>query len=135
MKRQSEIIINVSPEKFEFICGNEPFTLETSVCLQFDEHGSYQFVAIGERSELPDTLYVRLFENQPLNPSIERFDLLTAFMEYGLGRCFEQARSPFRTPVVIIKGAESFKTHFSGYHKFFLEAIALAGGAKDIRFE
>lgn len=135
MKPSPEITIHVSPERFEFNCGEEQFSLETSVCLQFDEQGNYQFVAIGEKADIPDSIYIRLFDNQPLNPTIERFDLITGFMEYGLGRCFEKVRNPFRKPAITIKGIENFKTYFSGYHKFFVEAMALAGGAKDIRFE
>jgi hypothetical protein len=135
MKLLPEIIINVRPEQFEFICGDEQFSIDTTVTLQYDENGNYQFVSIGEKADVPDAIHVRLFENQPLDPSIERFDLLTGFMEYGLGRCFEKIRNPFRKPKVTIKGAESFRTHFSGYHKFFLEAMALAGGAKDIKVE
>lgn len=135
MKLSPEIIIDVSPENFQFICEDQQLTLDACVCLTYDENGKYQFVAIGERSDIAESVFVRLFENQPLDPSIERFDLITGFMEYGIGRVLGKSWHPIRKPVVIVRGAESFRTYFSGYHKFFLEAIALAGGARDIRFE
>ncbi len=135
MKLQPEIIINASPENFQFICEDRQVTLDTCVHLKYDENGSYQFVAVGENTDIPDTVFVRLFENQPLDPSIERFDLVTGFMEYGFGKMLENVWRPVVRPIVIFKGAETFRTYFSGYHKFFLEAIGLAAGAKEVRFE
>ena len=135
MKLIPEITINVSPENFKFICEDQQIVLDTCVCLTYDENGKYQFVSIGERSNIADSVFVRLFENQPLDPSIERFDLITGFMEYGIGKMLESFWHPVLKPLVILRGAEGFQMYFSGYHKFFLEAMALAGGARGVRFE
>src|SRR5512138_3699424 len=124
MKLIPEIVINISPESFHFICEDRQFLLDTCVHLEYDENGNYQFISIGEKTIIPDTVFVALFENQPLDPSIERFDLLTGFMEYGIGRIFEKSRRPALKPKIILKGVENFSKHFSGYHKFFLEAMA-----------
>ena len=135
MKLIPEIIINVNPENFHFICENRQLILDTCVHLKYDENGNYEFISIGEKSIISDSVFVSLFENQPLDPSIERFDLITGLMEYGVGKMFEDVRHPVLKPKIIIKGAESFQKYFSGYHKFFLEAMALAGGAREVKFE
>ncbi len=135
MKLIPEIVIQINPETFHFIFEDHQLILDTCVHLKYDEHGHYQFVSIGEKSVIPDTVFVSLFENQPLDPSIERFDLLTGFMEYGIGRMFEKVRRPILKPKIILKEANTFQTYFSGYHKFFLEAMALAGGAREVKFE
>ena len=135
MKLIPEIVIHISPESFHFIFEDHQLILDTCVHLKYDENGSYQFVSIGEKSIIPDTVFVPLFENQPLDPSLERFDLLTGFVEYGIAQMFENVRRPVLKPKIIIKDADTFQTYFSGYHKFFLEAMALAGGARAVKFE
>jgi hypothetical protein len=135
MKLLQEITINVNPENFHFICENRQLILDTCVHLKYDENGNYHYVSIGERSVITDTIFVPLFENQPLDPTLERFALLTGFMEYGIAKMFENVRRPVLKPKIMIKGAESFRSYFSGYHKFFLEAMALAAGAREVTFE
>jgi hypothetical protein len=135
MKLIPEIVINVSPETFHFIFEDHQLILDTCVHLKYDENGYYQFVSVGDKSIIPDSVFVPLFENHPLDPSIERFDLLTRFMEYGIEQMFANIRRPVLKPRIVIKGADHFQEYFSGYHKFFLEAMALAGGAREVKFE
>ena len=135
MKIIPEIVINASPETFHFIFEDRQLILDTCVHLKYDENGNHQFVSIGDKSVIPDSVFIPLFENQPLDPSIERFDLLTGFMEYGIAQMFANVRRPVLKPKIILRGADSFQKHFSDYHKFFLEATALAGGAREVKFE
>ena len=134
MKIGPEIIVEVTLDYFVFSEGKKQLRLDTCMNLAID-NGETIPVSIGENKGVSDATLVYLFKPNPTNPKWEKQGLLQAFMEYGIGKIFEERRFPPLRPLIIFKNDVKLSELLCGYQKGILEYAAMSGGAREVRFE
>jgi hypothetical protein len=133
MKLAQTIVIEVKPEYFVFINEDVKYVFETCVNYTIREEMPIP-VAIGENRDIPDATLVHLFEADT-GHEVDKFGFLRLFLEYGIGKTFEQKRFPALKPVIIYRGAETLRKALVGYHMGILHQAGLLAGAREVRFE
>jgi hypothetical protein len=132
-----EIVVDVTPGHFLFRSKDQQHSVNTYIGLIF-ENDTPRIVSIGRKADIPDAIIVHLFEADDKNPVLEmldKFDLFTEFMEYGISKTFERVRRPVPRHSIIFRSAKNLQPFFRGYQNFLLEAVALACGAREVKFE
>ena len=79
---------------------------------------------------------IHLFNNtQPLPPFVDKYQLLQAFLAYGVGKCFVRSIFPVFRPKVILHGVEKFSTVLNGYERGIFYNAALYSGVSSVEIE
>ena len=70
--------------------------------------------------------------NQPLPDEINKFDLLEAFLQIGVAKCFSHTKRPVFRPNVILHGLNSFRNILNGYEKGIFILAAISAGVRNV---
>ncbi len=126
--------IDASPDIFVFSTSKNQFSIEPIVYIDPENHKP---VAMGENTGIPSNIIkVQLFKPQELlTQSFSKYQILTAFIGYGIGRSYMHILVPFPRPIVNLHGVDRFEPVLCGYQREFFFTAITEGGAWTVRFE
>ena len=135
MSPSTAVTVDVDPEVFLFARGEEE--IKQATCLNLQKKGeSYLPLRIGEKGEIPGSVLCPLFDCEAeLDPSLNRFDALVAFIAYALEQLEGNTILPISRPILVFRGDGKLRKQLGGYQRYLLSAAATLAGARKVIFE